>query len=263
MRLPLIALSEPASLVFTGLGLIISARLFRAAGQRRMTLPHARTAPVMLIMRACLVLVAAVLAVSCARDPETAKRAYLASGDAYMSKQKYAEASIEYQNAIQQDDHFGEARQVYAPTPRDVQRKHCYEAATSYTTLSEVGAGKAWHSCRGNAPSPDRGGMIASLSASADDRNPTERDSRGAAEKPGALHLPGPETVGELPAWPRQNLLQPFAAKFVALYSGGARHGRPRSDHGQARCGSTRKTSDGGGERRGHPSSHADLRCRA
>ena len=57
-----------------------------------------------------VVLALTVAAAGCSHDPEAMKRQYLASGDAYMAKQKYAEASIEYQNAIQQDDHFGEAR---------------------------------------------------------------------------------------------------------------------------------------------------------
>src|SRR6185295_2248109 len=47
---------------------------------------------------------------ACSHDTEGLKRKYLASGDAFMQQQKYAEAIIEYRNATQQDDHFGEAR---------------------------------------------------------------------------------------------------------------------------------------------------------
>ena len=110
MRLQLISLSEPASLVLAGIGLRIAARLFLAASQRRMASPRARTEPAMLVMRACLVLVASVLAVSCARDPEAAKRAYLESGDAYFAAGRYPEAAVEYKNAVRQDSQFGEAR---------------------------------------------------------------------------------------------------------------------------------------------------------
>ena len=42
--------------------------------------------------------------------PEVAKREYLASGDAYIEQKKYAEAVVEYRNAIQQDAKFGQAR---------------------------------------------------------------------------------------------------------------------------------------------------------
>lgn len=46
----------------------------------------------------------------CAKDPDTAKRAFVASGDAYLAHGKTAEAIIEYRNAIQQDPAFAEAR---------------------------------------------------------------------------------------------------------------------------------------------------------
>jgi tetratricopeptide (TPR) repeat protein len=70
----------------------------------------------MLVLRACLVLVALVLAASCARDPQAAKRAYLESGDAYFSAGRYPEAVVEYKNAVQQDAQFGEARYKLAQT---------------------------------------------------------------------------------------------------------------------------------------------------
>jgi tetratricopeptide (TPR) repeat protein len=50
------------------------------------------------------------LVAACGGDPETRKRDYLASADAYMANEQYAEAIIEYRNAIQQDNRFGEAR---------------------------------------------------------------------------------------------------------------------------------------------------------
>src|SRR5688572_22477195 len=57
---------------------------------------------------------AAVLALSfvtgCSKDPEVAKREYATSGDAYVAQGKYAEAVVEYRNAVQQDPRFGEAR---------------------------------------------------------------------------------------------------------------------------------------------------------
>src|SRR5215470_2669051 len=64
------------------------------------------------LFRSCgaAVLGLALATTGCGKDPETAKRAYLKSGDDYMAKQKYAEAVIEYRNAVAVDDHFGEAR---------------------------------------------------------------------------------------------------------------------------------------------------------
>src|SRR5688500_3787679 len=58
-----------------------------------------------------------VMAVSaCSKDPEVAKREFLASGDRYFAEQKFAEAVVEYRNAIQQDPRFGEARFKLAET---------------------------------------------------------------------------------------------------------------------------------------------------
>ena len=50
------------------------------------------------------------LSSGCSKDPEVAKREYLSSGDAYVEQKKYAEAIVEYRNAIQQDPKFGQAR---------------------------------------------------------------------------------------------------------------------------------------------------------
>ena len=63
------------------------------------------------------------LAIGCSRDPETLKREYLASGDAYVAQGKLNEAVIEYRNAIQQDARFGDAR---------------YKLAEVYTRLNEL-----------------------------------------------------------------------------------------------------------------------------
>ncbi len=65
--------------------------------------------------------VAALLAFSvllsgCSKDPEVAKREYLGSGDSYVAQKKYAEAAVEYRNAIQQDPKFGIARFKLAET---------------------------------------------------------------------------------------------------------------------------------------------------
>jgi tetratricopeptide (TPR) repeat protein len=46
----------------------------------------------------------------CSRDPEKAKRAYVASGEKYVAQKKYAEAAIEFRNAVAIDPRFGEAR---------------------------------------------------------------------------------------------------------------------------------------------------------
>ncbi len=52
----------------------------------------------------------AVLSLSCSRDPEIAKREYLASGDQFLSQSKVKEAIVQYRNALRQDPRFGEAR---------------------------------------------------------------------------------------------------------------------------------------------------------
>src|ERR1700693_4669442 len=60
--------------------------------------------------RACAIAVLsfAVLA-GCSRDPNTRKQKFLESGNQYFDAGKYAEASIQYQNAIQVDPKFAEA----------------------------------------------------------------------------------------------------------------------------------------------------------
>lgn len=52
----------------------------------------------------------------CSKDPEVAKREFVASGDALVAEGKFQEAIVEYRNAIQRDARFGEARQKLAET---------------------------------------------------------------------------------------------------------------------------------------------------
>jgi tetratricopeptide (TPR) repeat protein len=47
---------------------------------------------------------------ACARNPETAKREYVRSGDAFIAKKQLSEAIIQYRRAVQVDPLFGEAR---------------------------------------------------------------------------------------------------------------------------------------------------------
>lgn len=67
------------------------------------------------ILPALLVLLAAGV-VACSKDPEIAKREFVARGDAYVAENRYPEAIIEYRNAVQQDARFGEARLRLADT---------------------------------------------------------------------------------------------------------------------------------------------------
>src|SRR5262245_28121463 len=46
----------------------------------------------------------------CSRDPEKLKVEYVASGDRYVAEKKYAEAALQFRNAIAEDARFGEAR---------------------------------------------------------------------------------------------------------------------------------------------------------
>lgn len=64
------------------------------------------------------VLVPLVLAGACSKDPEVAKREFVASGDRYMEEGKLPEAIIEYRNAVQQDPLYGEARSKLATAHR-------------------------------------------------------------------------------------------------------------------------------------------------
>jgi tetratricopeptide (TPR) repeat protein len=78
--------------------------------ERLMRIDRIRPALRMAIMASALV------GVACHQDHEKLKQEFLASGDAYMKQEKYAEAAIQYQSAIQQDDHFAQARFKLAGT---------------------------------------------------------------------------------------------------------------------------------------------------
>jgi putative PEP-CTERM system TPR-repeat lipoprotein len=51
-----------------------------------------------------------VVSISCSRDPEVAKREYVASGDQFLSQGKVKEAIVQYRNALRYDPRSGEAR---------------------------------------------------------------------------------------------------------------------------------------------------------
>ena len=53
---------------------------------------------------------ATVLAIGCSQNPDAAKQRYFESGNQYLTQKKYAEAAIQYANALQKDPKFGEAR---------------------------------------------------------------------------------------------------------------------------------------------------------
>jgi len=65
-----------------------------------------------------VLLLAAVTLTACSRDPETAKREFLASGDKYLADKKYTEAILQYRNAIKEDARFGAARIKRYPRAR-------------------------------------------------------------------------------------------------------------------------------------------------
>ena len=58
--------------------------------------------------------VLAVVAAACGSDPEALKRQYVASGDAYFAAKKYAEAIVQYRNAVETANDFGEAHEKLA-----------------------------------------------------------------------------------------------------------------------------------------------------
>ena len=61
-------------------------------------------------MRFTTILLAAATLAGCSKDPEVAKREFVARGDRYAAEHKLQEAIIEYRNAVQQDPRFAEAR---------------------------------------------------------------------------------------------------------------------------------------------------------
>src|ERR1022692_38336 len=61
-------------------------------------------------IRAIVIVPMALLAlVSCSRDPNSAKKHYIDSGDRYYAKGRYKEAAIQYSNALKIDQRFGPA----------------------------------------------------------------------------------------------------------------------------------------------------------
>ena len=56
-----------------------------------------------------LVMLAAVTLISCRRDPATAKKQYLDSGNKYFDRGRFKEARIQYENALKVDPRFGPA----------------------------------------------------------------------------------------------------------------------------------------------------------
>lgn len=68
-----------------------------------------------------IVLVAALLS-GCREDPAVAKQRYFENGNRFFEQQKYAEAIVEFRNAVRADQRFGEARlklaEAYAATNR-------------------------------------------------------------------------------------------------------------------------------------------------
>jgi tetratricopeptide (TPR) repeat protein len=68
-------------------------------------------------IRLTAIIVAALLAlVSCSRDPNVAKKHYLDSGNKYFDKGRYKEAAIQYRNALQKDQRYGEGHYHLALT---------------------------------------------------------------------------------------------------------------------------------------------------
>lgn len=57
-----------------------------------------------------VVLVGLVVAVGCRQNPETAKLRYYENGNRFFAEKRYADAIVEYRNAVKQDASFGEAR---------------------------------------------------------------------------------------------------------------------------------------------------------
>ncbi len=59
--------------------------------------------------RALVLILSAIILVSCSRDPQVVKRRYLESGNKYYDRGKYKEASIMYRRALSSDAKYGEA----------------------------------------------------------------------------------------------------------------------------------------------------------
>jgi putative PEP-CTERM system TPR-repeat lipoprotein len=66
--------------------------------------------------RLAVIALAALPAIGCSEDPGVAMRRYVESGDRYVASGKYAEAVIEYRNAVQQEPRAGDVRVKLADT---------------------------------------------------------------------------------------------------------------------------------------------------
>ena len=88
--------------------------------------------------RARIVALAVIVAISasCSRDPEVAKREYLASGDQLLSQDKTREAIVQYRNALAQDPRFGEAR--YKLAEAYVKSGDARRAAREYVRAADL-----------------------------------------------------------------------------------------------------------------------------
>ncbi len=60
--------------------------------------------------RLIIAFTAAVALAACSKDPGVAKREHFDAGNRFMAQEKYQEAIVEFRNALQQDQRFGEAR---------------------------------------------------------------------------------------------------------------------------------------------------------
>src|ERR1035441_3563924 len=61
------------------------------------------------IRKNAIVLMALMALVSCSRDPNSAKKHYIESGDRFYAKSRFKEAAIQYSNALKIDQRFGPA----------------------------------------------------------------------------------------------------------------------------------------------------------
>jgi cellulose synthase operon protein C len=77
-----------------------------------------------------LLLLLVVLSVACSRDPEKAKQKYLESGEQYAKDLKFAEAQIQFKNALRIDPRFAEAYYQLART--EVELKQWNDALSSF-----------------------------------------------------------------------------------------------------------------------------------
>src|SRR5271166_5196993 len=75
----------------------------------------------------------AALLTGCSRDPNVRKQKYLESGQRYFDKGQYAEAEIQFENAIQVDDRFADAHYKLALAAMKLQ-----QWPTAYQELSKT-----------------------------------------------------------------------------------------------------------------------------